>query len=109
MGATDGTPLSIALAHSARVDTKAKQRSVALRDANTTAAGGLLEVRDVSEALADGRLRIYAGIDLEVQLFVDFGRPNAARAGAIVGNCARSRDIVVRVRDRVASRALAAG
>jgi len=109
VGATDGTYLSIALAHSASVDTKAKQRSIALCDVNATAVRGLLEVRDVSDALADGRLRIYAGIDLEAQLLVDFSRPNAARAGAIVGNCVRSHDIVVRVRDRVAPRALAVG
>lgn len=109
VGATDGTYLSIALAHSASVDTKAKQRSVALCDVNATAVRGLLEVRDVSGAIADGRLRIYAGIDLEAQMLVDFGRPNAARPGAIVGHCVRSHDIVCRVRDRVPPQALAVG
>ncbi len=103
-GAADGAQLMMALAHGPRSDFGLKARSViALCDVNAGAVRALLEVEDLSAAIEARYLRVYAGVDLEAQLLVDFTRPHTARPGALLGECSSSREILKRLRERITS------
>lgn len=103
-GATDGAQVRMALDHGPRSDFGLKARSViALCDVNAGAVRALFEVEDFVDAIERRYLRVYAGVDLEAQLLVDFTRPLTARPGALLGDCSTSRAILKRVRERVTS------